>query len=268
MSSATTFSTLSVNSSRSSIQGYNPVRGSQIPARPSCVSNVRVKNTFLEFSDDTSEDHKQLSMITPRSKTVGDRPSREDVSSCSRESRMSSQPAAFAEEKPEEAHATECQSYTTIPYCEGDARHADIVGPTTMMIRNFPNRSPIKYLVAALDSHGFAGTYDFIHAPYCFVKKQNFGYAFINFRDPALARAFLNQWQGQHIFVKKASVPVNISQAQIQGKAANLTRLVKDGKTKKITNPHLQPIVFDDDGHRVEFSAFVSKYVADIHTQK
>eukprot|EP00397_Hematodinium_sp_SG-2012_P027941 GEMP01029391.1.p1 GENE.GEMP01029391.1~~GEMP01029391.1.p1 ORF type:complete len:266 (+),score=42.04 GEMP01029391.1:110-907(+) len=252
MSSATTFSTLSVNSSRSSIQGYNPVRGSQIPARPSCVSNVRVKNTFLEFSDDTSEDHKQLSMITPRSKTVGDQPSREDVSSCSRESRMSSQPSAFAEEKPEEAHATECQSYTTIPYCEGDARRADIVGPTTMMIRNFPRRRPVKYLVAELESSGFANTYDYIHLPFCFNKKQNFGYAFINFRDPAVACALRNQWHNQYIFGTETSLPVNIREAQIQGKEANLKRLIKEGKTKKITNPHLQPIVYDDDGHRVD----------------
>eukprot|EP00397_Hematodinium_sp_SG-2012_P042234 GEMP01046673.1.p1 GENE.GEMP01046673.1~~GEMP01046673.1.p1 ORF type:complete len:245 (+),score=35.68 GEMP01046673.1:94-828(+) len=234
-----------------SIRGNNPDVADQCPARS---TGLRVKNTFLQFVDDINEDDEQPSKIIRRSKTMGDRPLFEDESENSfGEWRMSLQSPDIAQEELEEAHATEYQSYDE---------------PTTMMIRNFPNRSPIKYLVAALDSHGFAGTYDFIHAPYCFVKKQNFGYAFINFRDPALARAFLNQWQGQHIFVKKASVPVNISQAQIQGKAANLTRLVKDGKTKKITNPHLQPIVFDDDGHRVEFSAFVSKYVADIHTQK
>eukprot|EP00397_Hematodinium_sp_SG-2012_P037647 GEMP01040828.1.p1 GENE.GEMP01040828.1~~GEMP01040828.1.p1 ORF type:complete len:264 (+),score=47.97 GEMP01040828.1:90-881(+) len=262
MSRATTLSTQSLNSARSSIQGYNAVHGDQIPARPSRVSTVRVKNTFLEFGDDISEDHEQLSsMIARRSKTLGDRPLCEDESRRSRESRMSSQPAACAERKFEEAHAPEYQPYTTIPSGEGDARHADIVGPTTMMIRNFPRRRPMKYLVAELDSRGFADTYDFIHLPFCFNKKENFGYAFINFRDPAVACALRNQWHNQYIFCKHTSLPVNISVAQIQGKGANLKRLMKEGKTKKITNPHLQPIVYDDDGHRVELSAALYKYV-------
>eukprot|EP00397_Hematodinium_sp_SG-2012_P031198 GEMP01033096.1.p1 GENE.GEMP01033096.1~~GEMP01033096.1.p1 ORF type:complete len:242 (+),score=36.41 GEMP01033096.1:94-819(+) len=218
-----------------SIRGNNPDVADQCPARS---TGLRVKNTFLQFVDDINEDDEQPSKIIRRSKTMGDRPLFEDESENSfGEWRMSLQSPDIAQEELEEAHATEYQSYDE---------------PTTMMIRNFPRRRPVKYLVAELESSGFANTYDYIHLPFCFNKKQNFGYAFINFRDPAVACALRNQWHNQYIFGTETSLPVNIREAQIQGKEANLKRLIKEGKTKKITNPHLQPIVYDDDGHRVD----------------
>lgn len=100
-----------------------------------------------------------------------------------------------------------------------------IAKPTTLMIRNVPNRSSQQELVQELEEIGFAGTFNFFYAPIDSGTMGNVGYAFVNFVDANWAAhcrkvvdgyAFKkNQRRG---FRKVASVSV----AHLQGLQANI----------------------------------------------
>mmetsp|Transcript_38517 Transcript_38517/g.101854 ORF Transcript_38517/g.101854 Transcript_38517/m.101854 type:complete len:420 (-) Transcript_38517:196-1455(-) len=52
--------------------------------------------------------------------------------------------------------------------------------PTTVMLRNIPNRYNSGTLIGLLDEHGFRGLYDFVYLPMDFQNGVNLGYAFVN----------------------------------------------------------------------------------------
>jgi len=52
--------------------------------------------------------------------------------------------------------------------------------PTTVMLRNIPNRYTQSHLVNLLDENGFRSLYDFVYLPMDFRNGVNLGYAFVN----------------------------------------------------------------------------------------
>jgi len=101
----------------------------------------------------------------------------------------------------------------------------DAPPPTTMMIRNIPNRYTQRELIKELEALGFAGSFDFFYSPIDTGSMGNVGYAFVNFRDGAWAERCLRELAGftfkkhqQKTRTKVAAVSV----AHLQGLEANL----------------------------------------------
>lgn len=96
--------------------------------------------------------------------------------------------------------------------------------PTTMMIRNIPNRYTQRDLIRELESLGFGGTFDFLYVPIDKGTMCNVGYAFVNFVDHTRAamcmRVFDNYSFTKH---RKARGKIaTVSVAHIQGLEANI----------------------------------------------
>lgn len=67
---------------------------------------------------------------------------------------------------------------------------------TTLMLKNIPNDYSRAMLLELLDSHGFAGRYDFVYLPIDFKRVAGLGYAFINCVSAADAVAMKQQLHG------------------------------------------------------------------------
>lgn len=68
--------------------------------------------------------------------------------------------------------------------------------PTTIMLRNIPNRYSQNSLIGLLDDRGFACRYDFVYLPMDFRNGVNLGYAFVNFAEPQDALGAMEAFNG------------------------------------------------------------------------
>lgn len=95
--------------------------------------------------------------------------------------------------------------------------------PTTLMIRNIPNRYTQRDLIKELEGLGFAGTFDFFYAPIDMGTMGNVGYAFVNFTSPQYAVKCQDVVNG-YMFKKHQSRKkiATVSVAHLQGLEANL----------------------------------------------
>jgi hypothetical protein len=92
--------------------------------------------------------------------------------------------------------------------------------PTTVMIRNIPNRYTQKDLIQELKSLGFAGTFDFVYSPLDKGTMSNVGYAFVNFTGTDWAHKCMAKFQKYRF--RKHNKAAAASFAHIQGLDANL----------------------------------------------
>jgi hypothetical protein len=97
------------------------------------------------------------------------------------------------------------------------------VAMTTVMLCNIPCRAKLAEITKAVDSLGFEGSYDLLHAPgpkRRFARgsnMSNIGYAFINFLRPEHAERFIQGFDGFH-FEGRHSVKVGKAKfARVQG---------------------------------------------------
>lgn len=111
--------------------------------------------------------------------------------------------------------------------------------PTTLMIRNIPNRYTQKELIAELDDLGFGGTFNFLYLPLDKGTMANVGYAFVNFLEHTWAERCMASFQGycfrRHRRHSRKVAAVSV--AHIQGLEANLmhyeTAAVNTAKLKQ-----------------------------------
>lgn len=118
--------------------------------------------------------------------------------------------------------------------------------PTTMMIRNIPNRYTQQEMIEELDSLGFAGSFDFFYAPIDFGTMGNVGYAFVNFVDPRWAARCCEQLDGfvfgkhqQRTRKKVATVSV----AHLQGLQANIRHYENAAVTGRARSRRCGPVI-------------------------
>lgn len=86
------------------------------------------------------------------------------------------------------------------PYSQCPEEVCKVVqGITTLMMYDVPFRATIERLVHVINGLGFHGTYDFVYMPASKGRSHNdsnnIGYAFVNFKEPRFATAFLEVFQ-------------------------------------------------------------------------
>lgn len=120
------------------------------------------------------------------------------------------------------------------------------VPPTTMMLRNLPNRYTQQELIEEMESLGYAGSFDFFYAPIDFATMGNVGYAFVNFVDCSWAIHCQKVLEG-YIFKKhqqKSRMKVaTVSVAHLQGLEANLRHFERSLVTGRAKSRRCGPVV-------------------------
>lgn len=99
---------------------------------------------------------------------------------------------------------------------------------STLKIANIPRRCGKDELLAAIESVGFANSYDFFYLPLGPQSKKNHGYAFINFTDNETADRFVAVFSGFPIRAKT----LDVMPAPLQGLTANIDHFSKTRATK------------------------------------
>lgn len=96
--------------------------------------------------------------------------------------------------------------------------------PTTMMVRNIPNRYTQVELIQECEDLGFAGTFDFFYVPVDRGTMNNVGYAFVNFLTDEWARKSMQVFENYSFkkYQRAREKIAAVSVAHIQGLAANL----------------------------------------------
>eukprot|EP00929_Paragymnodinium_shiwhaense_P112700 TRINITY_DN80967_c0_g1_i1.p1 TRINITY_DN80967_c0_g1~~TRINITY_DN80967_c0_g1_i1.p1 ORF type:complete len:513 (-),score=85.30 TRINITY_DN80967_c0_g1_i1:89-1627(-) len=96
--------------------------------------------------------------------------------------------------------------------------------PTTLMIRNIPNRYTQRELIMELEDLGFGGQFDFLYIPLDKGTMSNVGYAFVNFTIPGDAARCMQVFQNYRFkrHRKMSGKIAAISVAHVQGLEANL----------------------------------------------
>jgi hypothetical protein len=117
--------------------------------------------------------------------------------------------------------------------------------PTTMMIRNIPNRYSQWDIIRELDSLGFEGQIDFFYAPTDMGTMGNVGYAFVNFVDHHWAtkcQEIVNGYEFarlQKAELKKSTVTV----AHLQGFEANVAHYQKSVVARRAKTRRYGPVI-------------------------
>lgn len=120
------------------------------------------------------------------------------------------------------------------------------VPPTTLMLRNLPNKYTQQELVEELSDLGLGGAIDFFYAPIDMGTMGNVGYAFVNFVDASSATRCQELVQG-YVFEK---FPKNakrrattVSVAHLQGLEANVKHYESAKVTRKARAARSGPLV-------------------------
>jgi len=135
-------------------------------------------------------------------------------------------------------------------------------GYTTVMLRNIPNRYSRDMLIERLNQ-SYQGQVDFVYLPIDFNSKCNVGYAFINFRTPAVAGMFVQEFHGKKT---KSVLPgftsakvCEVSYARVQGRDANMENLRDEKFIEKLNErPEWQPLFYDNAGKEVDFKSILA----------
>lgn len=144
-------------------------------------------------------------------------------------------------------------TYSDVPksknFAESFSAAAAEEAPTTMMLRNIPNRYTQSDLIKELNSLGFEGSFDFLYAPPDFGKMHIVGFAFVNFVDAELAARFGLELEGYEFLKhqkKSAKKAARVSVAHLQGLQANIDHYEKSAVSVRGRSRRCGPIIMSE----------------------
>jgi hypothetical protein len=126
---------------------------------------------------------------------------------------------------------------------------------TTVILRNSPKDCSLNMALTTIDNEGFAGHYNFVHAPVDFATREAWGYILVNLVDHAVAARFLEhfqgfrRWESGHIVKKGCSAGWSTS---VQGLEAHVERYRNSPLMHKSVPPEYRPALFHN-GIRIAF---------------
>jgi len=117
--------------------------------------------------------------------------------------------------------------------------------PTTIMIRNIPNRLSQPQIVKELEHLGFAGTFDFFYAPMDKRTKCTVGYAFVNFLHSEYAARCMHVMERHYFqsYGRQGQKQARVSVAHLQGFDANIQHYKNAAVTSNPTDNRNGPII-------------------------
>jgi len=124
--------------------------------------------------------------------------------------------------------------------------------PTTVMLRNIPNKYEQSQLLDVMKDKGFSTeTFDFFYLPIDFRNRCCVGYAFINFRSHQIAKEFETEFSGYKLPMIHVSPKIcEVNFARIQGKKANLD-VYRNSALVGIPIKKYRPLCFDVEGNEI-----------------
>jgi len=132
-----------------------------------------------------------------------------------------------------------------------------LVGYTTVMLRNIPNKYTREMLVKQLNQD-FRGEFDFVYLPIDFKNRCNVGYGFINFRTVEACDTFVTKFNG--VDVRKCLPGLNsrkvaeVTPARVQGLDENVRRLRNSPVMNELAfHPEWMPLLLDKGGEETPF---------------
>uniref|UniRef100_A0A7S1A319 RRM domain-containing protein n=1 Tax=Noctiluca scintillans TaxID=2966 RepID=A0A7S1A319_NOCSC len=135
----------------------------------------------------------------------------------------------------------------------GHVEPVPLVDPTTVILRNIPDKYTSAMLIELLDEQGYRGMYDYLYLPMGFIDGVNLGYAFVNLNSHQDALQFTETFHGFSGWCVESEKKGEISWAQpFQGLQAHVERY----RNSPVMHPSMpddyKPMIFKD-GRRVAF---------------
>lgn len=130
--------------------------------------------------------------------------------------------------------------------------------PTTLMLKNIPNRVTREQLVGEVLSRMPQGSFDFLYLPNDFKTRAGFGYAFINLTSGEAVDLFLTEFNKKRLQCASGiySKPLEVSAARVQGFTANVNRLISSPVLFSADEGSL-PLIFNGDQVQISFKALM-----------
>lgn len=153
--------------------------------------------------------------------------------------------SVFAAGLPRPPPVTECEVRASPTQANGRLEDR-----TTLMLKNIPNDYSRLMLLELLDSHCFAGRYDFVYLPIDFKRRAGLGYAFINCVSAADAVAMKQQLHGFRRWRVASQKVCEVRWGEpLQGLEAHIDRYRNSPVMHHTVPDEYKPAIFIDGAH-------------------
>jgi hypothetical protein len=100
---------------------------------------------------------------------------------------------------------------------QDDCDKEDWTDVRTVMMKGIPCRCTKEEVIACIHDVGFGDRFEFFYIPIKRCQRQNYGYAFVGFDDPATSIAFRDAITGYRFQQRSSSKVISLHPARLQG---------------------------------------------------